>query len=81
MTETTDIIDPQTAGTLPGLFRERVRRTPQACAYRRFTAEERCWRASSRGEGPPVAGPCQGAAPRGWPPAGAPGAGLGERPA
>ena len=42
MPQTTDIIDPQTAKTLPGLFRERVHRTPRACAYRRFTAEERC---------------------------------------
>ncbi len=42
MTQTTDIIDPQTARTLPGLLRERVRRSPQACAYRRFTPEERC---------------------------------------
>src|SRR6266567_4568167 len=42
MTQTTDIIDPQTARTLPGLFGERVRRSPQACAYRRFTPEERC---------------------------------------
>src|SRR6185369_13555718 len=42
MTLTTDIIDPQTARTLPGLFRERVRRTPHACAYRRFDVRERC---------------------------------------
>src|SRR5690242_12679409 len=37
-----DFIDPQTARTLPGLFRERVRRTPQACAYRRFDLREHC---------------------------------------
>jgi long-chain acyl-CoA synthetase len=34
------IIDPQTAKTLAGLFRERVRCTPHACAYRHFNAEE-----------------------------------------
>jgi len=42
MTPTPDIIDPQTARTLPGLFRERVRRTPHACAYRRFDVREHC---------------------------------------
>jgi len=36
MPHSTDIINPTTAGTLAGLFLERVRRTPQACAYRRF---------------------------------------------
>ena len=42
MTHTIDIIDPAAVGTLPGLFRERVRRTPDACAYKRFTGGERC---------------------------------------
>jgi long-chain acyl-CoA synthetase len=42
MTLPTDIIDQQTAVTLPGLFRERVRRTPLACAYRRFDDQEQC---------------------------------------
>jgi long-chain acyl-CoA synthetase len=37
---TTDIINPRTARTIPGLFCERVRRTPQACAYRRFDTKE-----------------------------------------
>jgi long-chain acyl-CoA synthetase len=41
MTRTVDIIDPKAAKTLAGLFRERVRRTPRACAYRRFNVEER----------------------------------------
>lgn len=50
MTRPTDIIDPETAGTLPGLFRERVRRTPDAIAYRRFTAEEACCTDVSWGE-------------------------------
>jgi len=40
MTRTTDIIDPKTAKTIAGLFRERVRRTPYACAYRRFSLEQ-----------------------------------------
>ena len=42
MNGTIDIIDPLTAGTLAGLFRERVRRTPHACAYKRLDAVERC---------------------------------------
>ena len=36
MMHDTDIIDPKTAKTLAGLFRERVLRTPDACAYMRF---------------------------------------------
>lgn len=50
MTHPTDIISPDTAKTLPGLFRERVRRTPEACAYRSFTAEEKCCKTFSWGE-------------------------------
>lgn len=42
MTQATDIIDPKTAGTIPGLFLERVRRTPRAAAYKRFIEEEHC---------------------------------------
>ena len=41
MPRATDIIDPKTAGTIAGLFRERVRRTPHASAYRHFNIEER----------------------------------------
>lgn len=46
-----DLISPEQAGTLPGLFVERVRRTPAACAYRRFDLKDRCcaditWRES-----------------------------------
>jgi long-chain acyl-CoA synthetase len=37
-----DIISPATAGTLSGLFRERVSRTPDACAYRRYDKQGRC---------------------------------------
>ncbi|HEX9078937.1 MAG TPA: long-chain fatty acid--CoA ligase [Desulfuromonadaceae bacterium] len=42
MNRVTDFIDPATARTIPGLFRERVRRTPRSCAYRTFTLEGEC---------------------------------------
>lgn len=42
MNRATDIIAPEVAKTLPGLFTERVRRTPQGCAYRRFDLQDRC---------------------------------------
>jgi long-chain acyl-CoA synthetase len=53
MAHATDIIDPKTAGTLAGLFLKRVRRTPQACAYRRFNSttqhfEEISWSETMR---------------------------------
>ena len=41
MNQTSDIITPEEAGTLAGLFRERVRRTPDASAYHCFAGEER----------------------------------------
>lgn len=50
MKRETDIITPETAGTLPGLFRERVRRSPEACAYRRLEACGRCCEETSWGE-------------------------------
>jgi long-chain acyl-CoA synthetase len=50
MTRQTDIISPSIARTLPGLFRERVLRTPEVCAYRSFTAEEKCCKTFSWGE-------------------------------
>jgi long-chain acyl-CoA synthetase len=37
-----DIITPDAAGTLAGLFRERVRRTPHGCAYRRYDRQGHC---------------------------------------
>jgi long-chain acyl-CoA synthetase len=40
MPHTTDFIAPETAATLAGLFRERVRRTPQAGAYQRYSEKE-----------------------------------------
>lgn len=42
MTRKTDIITPDVAPTLPALFKERVRRTPAACAYRRFDLQGQC---------------------------------------
>ncbi|MBK5274182.1 MAG: long-chain fatty acid--CoA ligase [Desulfuromonadales bacterium] len=36
MNRPSDIITPEAAGTLGGLFQERVRRSPDGCAYRRF---------------------------------------------
>jgi long-chain acyl-CoA synthetase len=44
MSQTLDIIDPASVGTLAGLFRERLRRTPDAVAYRHFDAQARQWR-------------------------------------
>jgi len=39
----TDVILPHEASTLAGLFRERVRRSPDAVAYRQFDAETQRW--------------------------------------
>lgn len=50
MNRPTDIITPETAGTLSGLFRERVRRSPDGCAYRRFDSEGHCCACISWGE-------------------------------
>lgn len=44
MSVDTDIIEPTTAGTLSGLFRLRVARTPDRCAYRYYSSSERLWR-------------------------------------
>ncbi len=41
------IIGPETAATLPELFQERVRRSPEACAYRFFDAINGVWSDSS----------------------------------
>ena len=40
----TDIIPVASAGTISGLFRERVRRTPDAIAYRKFNEQHGNWR-------------------------------------
>jgi long-chain acyl-CoA synthetase len=37
-----DLIPPEAARTLPALFRERVRRSPEGCAYRRFDRDGHC---------------------------------------
>lgn len=65
-TRSMDLITPEQAVTLAGLFVERVRRTPSACAYRRFDRHDRCcadtswqeaqglvgrWQQALRGEG------------------------------
>lgn len=42
MTES-DFINPEQAGTLPGLFRERVRRTPDRIAYKHYEPENQAW--------------------------------------
>lgn len=42
MNHPTDIITPDQVASLPALFLERVRRTPTACAYRRFDQQDRC---------------------------------------
>lgn len=44
---TTDVITPEQAQTLYGLFRERIRRSPDACAYRQYNRETRAWDDSS----------------------------------
>ncbi|MGB5670813.1 MAG: long-chain fatty acid--CoA ligase [Sedimenticolaceae bacterium] len=43
-TNRADFIDADTAGTLPGLFQQRVQRTPQAVAYRQFDTTYDAWR-------------------------------------
>ena len=45
-----DLISLETAKTLDGLFRERVRRTPQAMAYRYFDKINGAWRSTSWAE-------------------------------
>ncbi len=43
MTTKTDVITPDIAKTLPGLFAERVKRSPNAIAYRAFSAANNNW--------------------------------------
>ena len=47
---TEDIISAENAGTLDGLMRQRIRRTPDALAYRSYDAATRHWRDTSWGE-------------------------------
>jgi len=42
MIPVTDLIPPDQVPSLPALFLERVRRTPTACAYRRFHFDDSC---------------------------------------
>ena len=56
-----DIIQPETAGTLAGLFRERVRRSPDSCAYRRFDHQGGCCECTSWAETAARAGRWQAA--------------------
>ncbi|MGD0585595.1 MAG: long-chain fatty acid--CoA ligase [Oryzomonas sp.] len=66
MNHPSDFITAEAAGTLAGLFRERVRRSPAGCAYRRFDQQGLCcactswaetaalaalWQEAMRGEG------------------------------
>lgn len=53
---TLDIISPETAGSLAGLFRERVQRTPDASAYRYFDDVSGSWRDSTWAEMARMAG-------------------------
>ncbi len=48
--KTTDIITPETAVTLSGLFKERVRRTPDRTAYRYFDDSSNSWKDSTWAE-------------------------------
>jgi len=41
--ETLDVISIEEAGSLPGLFQQRVKRTPEAVAYRHFDTTQSCW--------------------------------------
>ena len=42
-TDTYDVVGPEAAGTLAGLFRERVRRTPKRVAYRQYDRATDQW--------------------------------------
>jgi long-chain acyl-CoA synthetase len=61
MTRMTDIISPDTAATLPALFQERVRRSPDASAYRRFDLQDRCCEGTTWAEAAALAGRWQAA--------------------
>jgi len=61
MNRTLDIIAPEEAGTLSGLFRERVRRTPDGCAYRRFDEQGRLCECTPWSEAALLAGRWQAA--------------------
>src|SRR5512133_3818896 len=50
MKRSSDIIPPEIAVTLGGLFLERVKRSPDACAYRHYDLQGRCCECSSWAE-------------------------------
>lgn len=61
MTRTTDTISPAMAATLPALFQERVRRNPNAFAYRRFDLQDHCCEDTTWAEAAALAGRWQAA--------------------
>jgi len=61
MRRTLDIISPEIAGSLAGLFRERVRRTPHSRAYLYFSESARSWQSSTWTEMAQEAGSWQAA--------------------
>lgn len=56
-----DIIAPAAAATLPAVFRERARRSPAGCAYRRFDRNNRCCETTDWSTAERLAGRWQGA--------------------
>jgi len=44
VTQKMDVIPPETAKTLDGMFQERVRRSPNALAYRNFEEPGGAWK-------------------------------------
>jgi len=61
MREQVDLIKPETARTLAGLFRERVRRTPRGRAYLQYLQQEGRWQELTWGEVAALAGRWQAA--------------------
>ncbi|MFN2338844.1 MAG: AMP-binding protein, partial [Gammaproteobacteria bacterium] len=47
MSDAPSAITPEQAGTLAGLFRERVRRSPDTVAYRQYDVAKQAWVGSS----------------------------------
>lgn len=56
-----DLISPREVASLPELFLERVRRSPEGCAYRRFDLNDRCCTCTSWQEVATLAGRWQAA--------------------
>jgi long-chain acyl-CoA synthetase len=64
MIRKTDIITLDQAATLPALFKERVRRTPDACAFRKFDSQGRCCECTTWAKAAALAGRWQAALQR-----------------